>query len=138
METYLFTYSPSGLTITPTFKYQDDIEKFFKPWYRCMKEFEINPEFNSSGNLHYHGYYIIHDKIKWFKHVLPRLKHHGFIKIDKVTKDFDKAIVYCRKDRETMQKVLQGLPVPYTNNHFKMHSEVPQTPSFYVELLDEL
>lgn len=87
---------------------------YFKAWKRCMLEFEVNPEFNTSGNLHYHGYYIIKDAYKWYSKVLPKMKYHGFIKINEVKSDLASALNYSRKDREIMIKSLD-YAVPYTH-----------------------
>lgn len=112
---YLFTWSPKDQnTLNPKFKYIDDIANYFRQWHQCMKEFEVNPEFNQNGNLHYHGYFRIKDQIKWFKRILPKMKYNGYIKINKVHTSFDEAIKYTRKDREVMTEVLYPLKVPYT------------------------
>jgi len=112
---YLFTYSPRGVTKSYDYTYMDHYNDYFKSWHGCMAEYEINPELNASGNLHYHGYYIIKDRFKWFKKVLPKLKYNGMIKIDEVKQNFTKAIEYSRKDRELMLKLLTVRPLPITH-----------------------
>jgi len=80
-----------------------------------MSQFEINPEFNANGNLHYHGYFIIKDKVKWFKNVLPKMKYNGLVKINIVKDNLQSAMEYCRKDNIIMKQVIKKYPVPYTH-----------------------
>jgi len=115
--TYLFTFSPKGNTKDVNFTYIDHLVLYFKKWHYCMSQFEINPELNSSGNLHYHGYFVLKDRTKWHKSVLPKMKYNGLIKIDKVKNDLAKAMVYPRKDNQMMQDIITKYPVPYTNDN---------------------
>lgn len=117
-EYYLFTYSPKTITKDPTFTYCDHITTYFLSWIRCMHEFEVNPEFNQNGNLHYHGYFRLKDKVKWYKVVLPKMKYNGLIKINKVEQDLSKALEYCRKDRELMLKCISH-KIPFTHTDKK-------------------
>jgi len=112
-DIYLFTYCPAGMTITPKFAYVSHINEYFRRWRSCMLDFEVNPELTTQGNIHYHGFFKLKDKIKWHKSILPRMKRNGFIKINKVNSDFDKAIEYSRKDNEMMSVLMKGLPVPF-------------------------
>lgn len=116
-EVYLFTFSPKGNTKDVQFTYYDHLQMYFKKWHYCMQTFEINPELNSNGNLHYHGYFIIKDKTKWYKSVLPKMKYNGLIKINKVQNNLDSAMVYPRKDRTLMSLIIKKYPVPYTDQH---------------------
>lgn len=118
-QIYLFTYSPSGTTKNYDFNYAEHYKCFFSLWHHCMLTYEINPELNQNGNLHYHGYFSIKDRFKWYKKVLPKMKYNGFIKIDLVKNDFNKAIEYARKDRTLMLKLIQQRPLPITHNDFK-------------------
>lgn len=112
-EIYLYTWCPVGATIRPKFQYVSHINEFFRRWKNCMSDFEVNPELTVQGNIHYHGFFILKDKIKWFKSILPKMKRNGFIKINLVKKDFESAISYSRKDNEMMIKVMKGIPVPF-------------------------
>lgn len=114
-EKYLFTFSPIGTTKNYNFAYYDHLGDYFRHWHQCMESFEINPELNASGNLHYHGFFILKNKYKWFKSILPKMKYHGMVKINKVHCDLQKAMEYCRKDRELMNKLITIYPVPYTD-----------------------
>lgn len=110
---YLFTYSPMGNTCNPTFTFMEHISDYFWSWHKCMEAFEVNPEFNSNGNLHYHGYYVLKDKYRWYKSVLPKLKYNGMWRSEQVKDSLEKAMVYCRKDRELMVKCIDH-KIPFT------------------------
>jgi len=125
VDRYLFTYSPKGITINPTYAYMDHINTFFWAWHKCMSEFEVNPEFNQSGNLHYHGYFAIKDKYKWYKYVLPKMKYNGNMKINKVESDLVKALDYCRKDRQLMSKIIDH-EIPFNQYSIIKHIPPPQ------------
>lgn len=137
---FLFTYSPKGLTKDYDFTYIDHYNSYFKQWQQCMSEYEINPELNQSGNLHYHGYYKIKDKFKWFKKVLPKMKYNGFIKIDEVKSDLNKSLEYCRKDREFMLKILAARPLPLSHLDHKIDDKLDssQKPKSIKDYLDEI
>lgn len=81
-----------------------------------MSQFEINPELNQNGNLHYHGYFVLKDKLKFYKSILPKMKYNGFVKIDLVHNDLQKAMEYCRKDREFMKQLIKESPVPFIHS----------------------
>lgn len=74
------TISPPKRTGVPSFHYRDDLEKL-RCIRRCSRRFIIYPEFDLQGRLHYHGTVHIHDKIKWFKSVLPSFEKMGFVKV---------------------------------------------------------
>lgn len=129
---YLFTFSPIGNTKNAEFTYYDHLSTYFVNWHKCMSEFEINPEFNSNGNLHYHGYFVIKDKVKWFKNVLPKMKYNGLVKISKVRCSLAEGVVYCRKDRIMMSKIIKRYPVPYTHKDSHIF-QVPDIESKTIE-----
>lgn len=124
-KSFLFTWSPKLVTKDPNYTYDFFVEEYFKSWEKCMDSFEVNPEFNKSGNLHFHGYFILKEKesysVRWYTKILPKLKYNGFIKIDKCS-DLSKAIVYARKDRALMLKCLKKAyyPVPLVKNFTKL------------------
>lgn len=123
-ETYLFTFSPKGNTKNAEFTYYDDLATYFNSWHKCMSEFEVNPEFNQNGNLHYHGYFVLKDKVKWYKMVLPKMKYNGMVKINKVEHNLSDAMVYCRKDNDLMLQIIKQYPVPYTNQDKLFHMAI--------------
>lgn len=123
-EAYLFTYSPRDVTLNPTYSFMNHINLYFWSWHKCMESFEVNPEFNQNGNLHYHGYFIIKDKYKWYHNVLPKMKYNGFIKINIVVDDLFKALDYCRKDRELMIRSIDH-KIPFTEEDRIKHIPPP-------------
>lgn len=133
-KTYLFTFSPKGVTKSYDYTYIDHYVNYFEEWSKCMEDFEINPELNASGNLHYHGFYIVKDKYKWFKKVLPKLKYNGMWRIEEVKHDLEKAMIYCRKDRELMISLMNYGPIPLT----KTNCTIPfnSTDNLFLELKD--
>jgi len=117
---YLITFSPSSDSKNPSYSYMDHYSRFFFSWDKCMKDYELNMELQpGTGRAHWHGYFILKDKVKWYKAVLPRLKYNGFVKINKVTDNLDKAMEYCRKDRKLMELIIKNY-VP-----LKFKSELP-------------
>lgn len=128
-ETYLFTFSPKGNTKNAEFTYYDDLATYFNSWHRCMSEFEINPEFNQNGNLHYHGYFVLKDKVKWYKIVLPKMKYNGMVKINKVEHDLSSAMIYCRKDNELMLHIIRRYPIPYTHQDKLFRLDIDDKPN---------
>jgi len=138
INTYLFTFSPKGITKNYDYSYMDHYQKYFKNWKACMEDYEINPELNASGNLHYHGYYVLKDKYKWFKSVLPRMKYEGNLKIDIVTADLSKAMVYCRKDRDIMLKLITARPLPITKENCKMEIDKDLVSNTLIDYLIEV
>lgn len=123
VNTYLFTFSPQGTTKNYDYSYMEHYNEYFKSWAHCMEDYEINPELNASGNLHYHGYYIIKDKYKWFNKTLPKMKYNGNIRIDIVTNDLSKAMIYPRKDRDLMLKLIKARPLPITKQNCKLEND---------------
>lgn len=114
---YLFTWSPSGVTHDVTYKYREHLEQYFRKLKYCCSRFEINPELNQNGNIHYHGFVELKDEIKWYRSMLPRFKRNGFVKINPVKNDLSKAIEYARKDREKMKKIILDEPIPLTETY---------------------
>lgn len=122
-----FTWSPAGVTIDYTKSY---IYFFYKVIYilgdKCFKKlkYEIYPEINASGNIHYHGQFVIPNKscyVSFYKMFLTRCKNFGFVVCKKA---YNKG--YCEKDKEIMRrffnKSVVDFIVPlteYTFNDFK-------------------
>lgn len=131
---YLFTYSPQDTTKNPTYAYMNHINTYFHSWHKCMSDFEVNPEFNQNGNLHYHGYFVIKDPYKWFKFILPKMKYNGLVKINKVEDNLDKAMEYCRKDRELMSKIIEH-KIPYNQEDKIKHIYPDHEPQTVIEYI---
>lgn len=132
---YYFTWSPVPKYIQPSFQLTDHVT-YLKKFKRCMSEFEIYPEFNSSGNLHYHGWYIVKDAKKWFAHLLPELKHKGFVKINEVKHTLDKS--YISKDCNLMSFILDeyGIgSIPFTIKNYSSWARIVPAPTAPQECL---
>lgn len=68
-------------------------------------EYEIYPEFDLTGRLHYHGTIILKDKIKWYKKACQQLKNIGYICVkDNVNDGWNQ---YILKEWETTKAVLE-------------------------------
>lgn len=75
-------------------------------------DYVLYVELTIEGHIHYHGWFNIKDKIKYYKKTLPTLKRLGFIKIkSRVDEGWMK---YCLKDQEVMRNTI-ALPVRYLN-----------------------
>lgn len=125
----LFTFSPPGSCTknNARARVKQHIIDIFDIWSRCV-EFEANIEFNENGNIHYHGFFVIKDRIAW-QHALLYTKTKGFIKINKIKHDFDKAMVYPRKDRAFI-KALGIFPdhyIPLTHKSIQKYRTKPVT-----------
>ncbi len=88
-------------------------------------EYDIYPEFDDSGRLHFHGVFSCKDKVKFYK-TQNRLKKHGFVKYEgHVT---DKWLDYCKKDLLTTREVFDDtccIHIPMLKeNYCKMRDEL--------------
>lgn len=122
METYLITVSPKGVTKNVNYAYVDHVNSYFSLFKYCMEDFKLWPELNSNGNLHWHGYIVIKDKVRWFKKVLPHMKYNCMVRIEKLHGELSKAIEYSKKDEKLMSKVIsKKLAVPLDLEFLKTH-----------------
>lgn len=122
---YLFTWSPAGKTYSFRYMWNHYIDNVFRKWHNLMHTFEINPEINSSGNIHFHGFYQVKDKYNWYYNELPHLKRKevGNMRTNKVVHDFDKAMVYPRKDRDLNIFALNKTKLPYYSIPYTQKSD---------------
>lgn len=101
-EVHVFTWNPSPKVFPDDLEYKQKwefmIRKCLKTFRRCMSYYMCIPEISDQGRLHCHGWFVIDDKIKWIKSVLPLLKRNGFIKFNKAKTI--KACEYSMKDLE--------------------------------------
>lgn len=81
----------------------------FKLW--C----ELTP---TGGLLHIHGVYSITDKIRYYKHCLPRIKSHGHYLIKKID-NLSKVLDYCSKDEASMNVIIEkcNVKLPLTSRY---------------------
>lgn len=114
VQTIALTWAPNA-KLFPQIKPIKQFYEHLKILHNLNKSchYEIYPEFHLSGNLHYHFIIKIFDKIKWFKHTLVKLRHHGFV----YPKPIDNYVgwhKYINKDKLITSDVLD-CKVPITN-----------------------
>lgn len=76
-----FTWSPAPATYAPYVdpeKQYDACFSIVKKLSKCSK-FVAYAELNQNGNIHFHAIVQLHDKVKWYKSVLPTFKRTGFV-----------------------------------------------------------
>nr|DAV32344.1 MAG TPA: Rep protein [Bacteriophage sp.] len=78
-------------------------------------------ELNMNGNIHIHASVDhIHDRIKWYKSILPLLKRNGFVKIKGNIDDGWKE--YLLKDTKAMEQILGIDKLPVDISSIKYHA----------------
>lgn len=113
-----FTWSPD-----PSKFYYIDVKMQFSDTVTFIRNldlcstYEIYPELNANGNIHYHGTVCLTDKIKWYKSVLPKFRYYGMVKIkDKnLNEGWNQ---YIQKDSIMMTKLL-NVSLPLVNSKRK-------------------
>lgn len=121
IDTLAVTWSPDPKKfngVRPIFQYYETL-----PFIQMLKhscDFTAYPEISPTGHFHWHfKIHHFHDRVKWFKVHLPKLKFNGFvlIKYKNIDNGWDD---YMSKDKELMQDILQvTLPVISTYNRYK-------------------
>lgn len=115
-QLYLLTISPPyRLGIAPNqyrtngFMYNDDKDKIIRILRRSCRNFQLWPEFDISGRLHYHGWISIHDMIKWKSTSTRQIRETlGFFKVDRMRgNSVERATEYARKEWEETKQILQ-------------------------------
>lgn len=99
----------------------------FEPIHKCLKRFcktyELYPEFDKGGRLHYHGILCCYDRIK-FNRCAGTLRRFGFIKYETRSRkgplDVSRWLEYCQKELELTQKVVPEVILPLTENSIKL------------------
>lgn len=114
--------------VKPKSQFHRTIPHLYRRFRKVSDEFYIYPELHLDGNIHYHGWFIQKDRIKWHKSILPSLKLEGFVKI-KYVFDGVKWRDYCEKEIEDMKSILddQELPVTATSKKWRMKSRMVRT-----------
>lgn len=118
---YLFTWNPK-----PRFyqydKYGDN--DYNNQWLtmckkivkleRCSKNYAIVAEISDSGKLHCHGFFVMKDKVKWIKSVLPSFKRGGFVKHAKANSHKWEVFKYHVKEIEITDSLIRDIPIVVT------------------------
>lgn len=98
----LITWSPkTNTTLKNVNKLIDKhCNLFFYKLILFANNFELNPELNMNGNIHYHGYIAFNnEEKKYYNQFILTLKANGLTKITTVKHSLCQAMEYCRKDR---------------------------------------
>lgn len=91
--------------------------------YKFFTKYMFIPEINLNGNVHIHGWFIIKDKISFYKQFIPRCKQLGYVllKNKNINIEWEK---YCEKDLTPTIEILGfDLPIPLTQHNNKMYIE---------------
>lgn len=121
MDVFL-TVSPPLRAISNQRMLFDDDLFYLSKIKLCSKRFIIYPEFDVAGRLHYHAIINIHDKVKWYKAILPTFRRMlGFcdVKVIKTFLDKLRVLNYIRKDWYITSNVLK-LERPIMPQHRKL------------------
>lgn len=121
-----FTWSPDPNkypSTEPRKQYKCLLKHILLSSYKYFRLFCFVPELTLQGNVHIHGWYVISDRIKYFKHFLPACRQYGFVKIkDHVTDDWYK---YIEKSvSETIQILGADLPIPITHKSVRAYAHL--------------
>lgn len=117
METPLITQI-TGFTLSPKPQKCDLTDGLLKNWIvkihkalkRFAKTYTVYPEIDPSGRLHFHGWFIKYDTIKFYK-CNGTLRSYGHVKYEmSIT---DKWIKYCAKDEEGVKLLFNPSLVPF-------------------------
>lgn len=107
--TYLITWCPKGENTTKTniVKHVRTYVDHYLSFFDFARRYEFNVELNANGNIHFHGYVIVPEPRRrdWYRTLLW-IKTKGFVKVNKVKHNLERAMSYCRKDRILMSGLL--------------------------------
>lgn len=140
LDLYLITWTPDPKKLPCKYNmvknYDYHIRLFFKNFNKACHTFAICPEFNLNGNIHYHGWFQLKDPVKWYKSVLPALKHNGYTKINLSTNhklfNFDKkdnSLWYYKKDLYNNAQVFNRV---YCYNHLSEKPKVQKKKQYVI------
>lgn len=113
---------PSTLDYRQELNYAKHCWDIFHDVHIHSSKFAITPELNISGNIHYHGWFVIKDSFRFYKYFVPRLKRLGFVKLTKCHSKFNGPsypYAYHLKDIGPMQELIYPYIIPYTHNNYK-------------------
>lgn len=107
--------------------YDDDIHIIRRALNRSSNDYELFPEFDMTGRLHYHGYVVINNMTNWKSYSTAQLTAHlGYIKVK--TNVNSKWLEYCMKEWQQTSKILDVVsPIRYEplkrGPKIKLHEE---------------
>lgn len=114
---YAFTWTPDPVKYpsgSPRRQYKMLLNWILLTAFKYFDKFVFIPELNKNGNVHIHGWYLLRDKIAYYKHFLPRCKQLGWVLVkDKVN---DGWFEYLEKELDQTIEILgNDLPIPLTH-----------------------
>lgn len=108
-KVYFFTWNPKwGICYTKAQQQDkwDNMIMQLRFMHQCMYYYCIVPEISDTGRLHCHGWFIIKDKIKWLKSVLPRLSRLGKFRMNEQKKR-GQGHYYYKKDLDIIGNFIE-------------------------------
>lgn len=122
----LFTWNPNPAfypTTSPRDQYKILLDLMIKNCKQLFSSFAFAPELTHDGNVHLHGWYVVKDKVKYFKYFIPKLKSLGFMKLAKM-KNKNALSWYYKKTIEEMNAIIgDDLPIPLTHQNVEAYLE---------------
>lgn len=118
-----FTWVPNPAkypSSEPAKQYKSLLNHVLLSSFKFFRLFCFVPELTENGNIHIHGWFIIKDRVAFYKIFLPKCRQYGFTLIKtNVDEDwFD----YVSKDMSTTIDVVgEDLPVPLTHLNCKAY-----------------
>lgn len=91
---------------------------------KYFSKFGFCPELTENGNIHIHGWFVIKDKIKYYKWFLPRCKRLGYVCVKKSPNE--KWFEYTDKDIDMMKELMRHgrVPIPLTHLNIKEYKDL--------------
>jgi len=143
----LITWSPKTTTTLKNVNkiVQRHCDLFFYKLLSFTNNFELNPELNMNGNIHYHGYIAFNNEYKKeYNLFILTLKANGMLKINRVLHSLNQAMDYCRKDRSALNGMILNKYLPISESNYKSWckynflSEKWAPSKTYIELIEKL
>lgn len=117
-----FTWSPDPSkypSSEPRKQYKSLLSHILLSAFKFFRLFCFIPEINTNGNVHIHGWFIVKDKIAYYKYFLPRCRQYGYVVLkSKVDKQW---FNYCNKEiGDSIEIIGEDMPIPLT--HLNSHN----------------
>lgn len=131
MSVKAFTWTPDPAkypSYIPRKQYKSLLKHVLLTAYKYFSKFVFIPELNENGNVHIHGWFIIKNRIGFYKNFLPKCKEYGYTLVkDKYhDKSIDKGwFDYCSEEiEETVSIVGKDLPIPLTHINYECYKKL--------------
>lgn len=120
-DVVLFTWNPNDYFMKGTRNYNDQWLKMtaiLSKFKRCARNYAFVAEVSPTGRLHCHGFYVLQDKVKFVKGVIPHLKANGFIYVNPAKSHDMKAFKYHLEDLNDTVRFIEDFPVVFTKDTY--------------------